>query len=305
MTLPSEAKATSNQDPKRRHPVGPRAVIFSLTVVALFVSNVRAAEPLIVPLWPGDAPGSAGRSSEGVVRVTDSGDHVLRNVHRPTIAVFLPDRGQATGAGVIIVPGGRGELWLDHEGFNPARWLRDHGVAAFVLRHRRAGDDGSGYTIAEHELPDLQRALRLIRFRAAEWQLNPAQVGVMGFSTGGELAARASMDYDAGNPDASDPVARLGSKPAFQALLYPVNAENIQPTADSPPSFIAWGYSEWPEITAGLNDIFPRFQAVGVPVELHVYADAGHGFGYRPDNDKPVGQWIVQFRDWLAGVNSP
>lgn len=282
-----------------------RTLVLSLIVLGLWPENVRAAEPVVIPLWPGEAPGSTGKSSDGIIRVTESGDHVVRNIHRPTITVFLPDRDQATGAAVIIIPGGRGELWLDHEGFNPARWLREHGIAAFVLQHRRAGDDGSGYTLLEHELTDLRRALRLVRHRAAGWNFDPSRVGVMGFSTGGEVAARASMDYDAGIPTAADPIERLSSKPAFQALLYPVNANVIQPTAESPPAFIAWGYHERLEITAGLNDIFPRFQAVGVPLELHVYADGGHGFGFRPNNTKPVSQWLAQFRAWLMNQESP
>ena len=123
---------------------------------------------------------------------------------------------------MVIAPGGsRVELWVDHEGYAVAQWLSEHGVAAFVLKYRLAREPGSTYTVEGNSLPDMQRAIRLVRSRAAEWGVDPARVGVMGFSAGGDVAARAATQFDAGNSAAADLVDRQSSRPAFQALIYP------------------------------------------------------------------------------------
>ena len=123
---------------------------------------------------------------------------------------------------MIIAPGGgHSEIWIDHEGFRVAEVLSQHGVAAFVLRYRLAREKGSQYTVEGTELGDIQRALRVVRSRSSDWGVDPEHIGVMGFSAGGELAAKASTRDDTGRPDATDPIDRLSSKPDFQALIYP------------------------------------------------------------------------------------
>jgi acetyl esterase/lipase len=120
-------------------------------------------------------------------------------VQQPSITPYLPEPDKATGAAVIIAPGGgHSEIWIDHEGYNVAEWLRDHGVAAFVLKYRLAREKNSTFTVEGTELGDMQRAIRMVRSRSKEWGIDPNRVGVMGFSAGGELAALASTRYDEG-----------------------------------------------------------------------------------------------------------
>lgn len=189
---------------------------------------------------------------------------------------------------------------MDHEGYNAARKLNEHGIAAFVLKYRLARETNSTYTIDGHAFADTQRAIRLVRSRAQEWNVNPSRVGVLGFSAGGELAALAGMRFNQGVEGAVDPVDRFGSKPDFQALIYPGNSRRIEPTKDSPPVFLACGFNDRPDISEGLASVYLKFKKANVPAELHIYSGAGHGFGLRETNTKPADKWIVRFEEWLA-----
>jgi len=274
-----------------------------ILLVALgWSSMARAAdEAMVVPLWPGDAPGSEGQSAPEKVRLTPEGEHVVSSVHHPSLTVCLPPAGQATGAGLVILPGGaHRELWMDHEGYNVAHWMAAHGIAGFIVKYRLAREEGSPYKVAVHELADAQRAIRLVRSRAMEWGVDPARVGLIGFSAGGELAALASMhsgDPLGPNPDAID---RRDARPAFQVLVYPGSPENILPSRDSPPAFLVCGAEDRPDISDGLARAYLLFKRVGVPVELHIYSGAGHGFGLREKNHFPAGAWPERLREWLA-----
>ena len=139
---------------------------------------------------------------------------------------------------MLVIPGGGHRLLcVDHEGVNVARWLADRGITAFMLKHRLARETGSTYTIEGEALADTQRALRLIRTRAAEWNVDPARLGAIGFSAGGELVALSAMRPGDGKTDAADPIDRANARPAFQALIYPGRSGDIQPAKDSPPLF--------------------------------------------------------------------
>ncbi len=255
----------------------------------------------MLSLWPGDAPGSEGKTAPEKMRLSPEGEHIWSGIHHPSLTVYLPAKDRATGAAVVICPGGgHRELWMDHEGYNVARWLAEHGIAGIILKYRLAQEEGSTYQVAVHSLADAQRAVRFVRSHAAEWGVDPARVGVMGFSAGGELAALASMHWLDGVATASDPVERQGSKPAFQALLYPGNPDSIVPSPDSPPAFLAGGYDDRPEMSEGLARIYGRFRQAGVPTELHIYTGAGHGFGLRASNHFPAGAWPERLREWLA-----
>lgn len=279
-----------------------RALLVSSWLAIGAVDVAAAADHPVVPVWPGVPPGSEGQSGGETVRVTDEGDHVVSNVHRPTITVYLPPKAEATGAAVLVIPGGgHRELWMDHEGYAVAQWLSDHGVATFILKYRLASQEGSTYTVEGEALADVHRALRLVRSRAAEWSVDPDRLGVMGFSAGGELAARASMVFDAGDPGAADPVERQGNRPAFQALIYPGRSHVIAPTSDSPPAFLSWGTGDRPDISEGMAGVYLLFKRAGVPVEMHVYSDAGHGYGVRAIDHSPSEQWLVRFHEWLGG----
>jgi acetyl esterase/lipase len=194
----------------------------SLLSILLAAATAPASPPAAeILLWPGGAPGSEGQTAPEQVTVTD-GVRRISVVHKPSIAVYLPAKEAATGAAVVVLPGGgHHHLAIDNEGHAVARWLSEHGVAAFVLKYRLARADGSTYKVEVHEMDDTRRALRLVRSRARQWNLDPARVGMMGFSAGGELVARASAAFDPGKRDARDPIERESSKPAFQILMYP------------------------------------------------------------------------------------
>lgn len=188
---------------------------------------------------------------------------------------------------------------MDHEGYRVAKWLSDHGVAAFVLKYRLAREPGSTYTVEGTALSDIKRALRLVRSRASEWGVDPERIGVMGFSAGGELAALASTRYDAGTANATDPVDRESSEPAFQALLYPAIPHDMNLSKETPPAFLACGENDRQDIAQGLPELYLALKRAGVSAELHVYAGVEHGFGVRESNGPAVSGWTQLFLEWL------
>ncbi|GAA5129749.1 alpha/beta hydrolase [Luteolibacter yonseiensis] len=270
------------------------------TLLFLCLASLACAAPETILLWPDGAPGSEGKTTPEVVEVSKNGEETVTNIHKPSITVYLPQKGKANGAAVIVAPGGGHKLLCTtHEGGNVAEWLAAHGTAAFVLKYRLASEPGSTYTVDEHAVGDMHRAIRLVRSRATEWNINAAAVGVMGFSAGGEVCAISSMHFDAGKEDAADPLDHFSDKPDFQALIYPGRSFRIVPTKESPPAFLAASSNDRPDISEGLTKVYLDFKKAGVPVALHLYADGGHGFGYRAKNTGPVSHWIERFDEWL------
>ena len=273
--------------------------LFALVLLPAII--VAADEPKEIPLWPNGAPGSEGKTDKEIVQRGASGERSVYSIHNPGITPYLPPKDKTTGAAVIVIPGGGHRvLAIDHEGYNVAQWLSERGIAAFVLKYRLARETNSTYQVEVHALADTQRAIRLVRSRAQEWGIDPARVGVMGFSAGGELAAFASMRFDNGVEGAADPLDRQNSRPAFQALIYPGSSRKIEPTKDSPPAFLACAYNDRPDIAEGLAEVYLRFKRAGVPAELHIYGSGGHGFGVRASNRKPVATWLARFEEWLG-----
>lgn len=273
-----------------------------LLLAALF-ATAAAAElpkdlPPAVPLWPAGAPGSEARAAEPE---KIEGSNVC-NVHNPTLTPYIPAADQATGTAVIICPGGgHRKLCLGHEGYALAEWFRDRGIAAFVLKYRLARDEGSSYTIQDHAMADTRRAIRLIRSRAAEWHVRSDRLGILGFSAGGELAAFAAMTNDTGKKDAADPIEQQSSRPDFQALIYPGTSALFEAEKGMPPLFIAAGYGDRPDIAEGMATLYLKYKAAGVKAELHMYANAGHGFGYKPDaKPSAAARWPERFTEWLT-----
>jgi endo-1,4-beta-xylanase len=305
-----------------REQIAPRfrtaSSLFGLLLSATIAAH--AAHPgREILLWPDGAPGSAGKTGDEQVRVVN-GERVLSNIHKPSLTPYLPLAGQASGCAVIVAPGGgHRELWSDHEGHNVARWLSERGIAAFVLKYRLARETNSTYTVDDHALADMQRALRLVRSRASEWGIATNRIGVMGFSAGGEVAFLASQRFDGGGPltpslspsegervaegrvrGNNDPIDQQSSRPAFQALIYPGRLQRIEPATNSPPVFLVCGYNDRPDISEGLASVYLKFKQLKVPAELHIYAGSGHGFGLRPNDSKPAAKWIERFEEWLA-----
>jgi len=271
----------------------------------LFGVSVAAEQLPEVILWPKGAPGSEAKTNDLVVIASKSGERSVYQVHKPSITPFLPaEKAGAAATAVIVIPGGGHRvLAYDHEGDFVAKALAEHGIAAFVLKYRLARETNSTYTIMDHAVPDTQRAIRTIRAHAKEWHVDPDHLGVMGFSAGGELANLSSLHFDEGNASAPESIDRQSSKPNFQALIYPGQSGQIQPTSNSPPAFLACGFKDRPDISEGLADVYLRFKKVNVPCELHIYSGAGHGFGYRPGRNEPSNAWLTRFEEWLANSN--
>ena len=197
-----------------------KSQVAGLCALALFAVASFAAEPIL--LWPNGAPGSEGKTSPETMRINPPDEQVISNLNFPSITPFLPNPDKATGAAVIVIPGGgHREIWVTHEGYREARFFADHGIAAFVLKYRLSAAPGSTYTLMGDSLPDVQRAIRLVRSRTAEWHIAPDRIGVMGFSAGGELAFLAGTQFDAGSANAPDAIDRESSRPAFMGLIYP------------------------------------------------------------------------------------
>jgi endo-1,4-beta-xylanase len=281
----------------------------SLTILATLLTLPTvwgAEEPPVMSLWSKGAPGFEEKKNIAEIhdRVNkDTGEFRTTNVHNPYVTVFLPPKDKATGAAVVVVPGGgHRELWVKHEGENVARWLADKGIAAVVLRHRLARETNSPYKIDVHALQDGQRALRLVRSKAKEWNVDPNRVGMMGFSAGGEVVAMVCRKAEKGNDKATDPIDRESAIPSFQALVYsgPLGIRGETITRENcPPLWILVGNDD-----GAVNWLVPHYQAAkkaGVSAELHIFAKTGHGFGFRPykATGKPVESWPQLFVGFL------
>jgi acetyl esterase/lipase len=238
---------------------------------------------------------------------------------RPRLTPYLPNAAAPTAA-VIVCPGGGYRMLAPHEGEPVARWLNGLGIAAFVLEYRIAPE--------RHPAPlhDAQRAIRLVRHHAAEWNVAPDRIGILGFSAGGHLAATAGTRYDAGDPRADDPVDRVSCRPDLMILCYPVitfvseresasmsnligadapgdlrrslSAE-LQVTPETPPAFL-WHTAE--DASVPVDDSLRFASALhraGIPFALHVFPHGRHGLGLASD-DPTVGQWTTLCARWLA-----
>jgi acetyl esterase/lipase len=275
-----------------------RNLLFSSLLVST-AALAAANAPEEIPLWANGAPGSEGKTAPEAVTTTD-GVHRVSSIHNPSIAVHLPSMESATGAAVIILPGGGHRyLSIDNEGHAVAKWLGEHGVAGFVLKYRLAREAGSTYRVDVHALQDAQRALRLVRRRAREWNVDPERIGIMGFSAGGELAILAAARFDPGKADASDPVERESSRPAFQALIYPGSLKaDLELPKDAPPAFLCTAFDDRGPSGVAVN-LFQKLRDAGVNAEIHIYSKGGHGFGMR-DRPLPITSWPVRLHEWMG-----
>lgn len=282
----------------------PRCVPFAAFILMQIYAAGAQQLPAIL-LWPGGAPGAKPDGGEETVRINEStGDHVISNVHKPSIIPYVPSTDTATGIAVVIAPGGaHRELWIDHEGYNVAQRLSESGIAAFILKYRLARDGNWTYTVEGHSVRDMLRAIRLVRSRASKWSVDPNKIGVMGFSAGGQVAALADVHAGSGRSDANDPIEAFSSKPNFQALIYPAWTNQIAVSTRSSPAFILGGYQDMESISTGMAGLYLKFKEVNVPAELHIYASARHGFGIRQDEAGPSSKWPAALIAWLYDIN--
>jgi endo-1,4-beta-xylanase len=270
------------------------------------LSEQSPASPPVVPLWPAGAPGFEARKDEKEnVKKKGDAETSVTNVHYPTVTVYLPAKDKASGAGIVVCPGGgHNNLAIEHEGHNIGKWLANNGIAGFVLKYRLAREKGSPYRIEEHAVQDARRAIRLVRHKATEWNVGRNQIGIMGFSAGGDLVLYSSTKYDMGKADAADPIERESSRPDFQVSVYPAIPTKLDLAKDNPPAFLACGNQDRPNISEGLATLYLNMKKAGINTELHIYAGVGHGFGLR-DNMKParLAGWTVRLKEWMTDLN--
>src|SRR5476651_363878 len=195
-------------------------LLTGLFTLILITASAQDATRKPILLWTNGAPGSEGKTTAERVSKNARGEISISNVNFPSITPYFPAKGKANGLAVIVAPGGGAkELKMDYEGSNFAEWLADHGITAFLLKYRLAKETNSTYTVDDHALKDMQRAIRLVRSRAKEWGIDTARIGAMGFSAGGELAGLAAMKYDSGDKNAADAIEKQSSHPDLQLLI--------------------------------------------------------------------------------------
>jgi acetyl esterase/lipase len=274
-------------------------------------TTLFVTQPSYVELWPGGAPGSEGKTApertydRHEAATADTPDvtfPVVTDINRPSIMPFLPAPGKATGAAVIILPGG-GHMFLsiNHEGYDVAKIMADHGIAAFVLKYRLARAPGSTYQVHVEGLMDTQRAIRIVRSDAEKWGIDPNRVGLIGFSAGGELALMAATEFNNPVPGSHTMADSLSCRPDFVALMYPGglnNPDKVVIPKDMPPEFLCCTYTDRPTISRNLAAFYIRLKEAAIPAELHIYNSGGHGWGVRPTG-KPVASWPDRFVDWM------
>ncbi|HXD77979.1 MAG TPA: alpha/beta hydrolase [Puia sp.] len=251
-----------------------------------------------IPLWPNGAPGFEKLKDQP----EQAKDYWVKNIHNPSITVYLPPEDKATGAAVVIFPGGGHRLLVfNAEGRDPARFLNSIGVAAFIVKYRLFREDSTIYSFERTTRDDAYRAMRLVRSRAAEWHLDTGRIGTLGFSAGGEVAALLAYSPGQGDPAAADPVDRLNAKPDFQLLVYPgpLGIPAVVP-ADAPPAFLLVANND-PGASPVIVDLLEKYRAAGAPVEAHILSGGNHGFnmGYRSELNS-VRHWPQLMADWLA-----
>ncbi len=274
-----------------------------LTAVFLaYLTSALAQSTNSFPLWPNGAPGALGKKPEDI----------------PTLTPFFPEAGKATGAALVICPGGGYAHLAPYEGADYARFFAQYGVTCFVLKYRLATD---GYHYPEIFL-DAARAMRTVRARATEWNVDPKRIGIVGSSAGGHLASTVLTHYDAGKPDDSDPIERVSSRPDLGILCYAVISfgdfahtgseknligehpapelarelsNELHVTKETPVCFI-WSTYEDKVVKVENSLLFAEaLRKAGVPFDLHVYQKGPHGLGLGTK------EWIpAKFHPWTA-----
>ena len=270
----------------------------ALLLAALPLTAQAQDAPKVIPLWEKGAPGFEDRRDEP----EQAASYWVKNVHNPSLTVFLPPKDKATGAAVIVCPGGGfKELGFNGEGVAPAQFLTNLGIAAFALKYRLPRETNSPYSLPKHAREDGQRAMRLVRSHAKEWGIDPNRIGIMGFSAGGEVASLVAYSPGDGDAKATDPIDQLSASPSFQIMIYPgpLGIPEVIPT-NAPPSFwLAANDDRQPART--IAEMLPKYRAAKVPIEVHLFAKGGHAFNMGNRSKLvTVKGWTNRLADWLA-----
>jgi acetyl esterase/lipase len=270
----------------------------SLLFVTMSFAAMAQNKPTVIPLWPNGAPGFENRRNEP----EQAKDYWVKNIHNPSLTVFTPAAGKANGAAVVICPGGGHRLLVyTAEGIEPAKYLNDLGVTVFVLKYRLGRDTLSPYKIDVHAKQDGYRAMRLVRSKAAEYGLDTNRIGLMGFSAGGEVVDMVAFGDSKGDAGATDPVDRQSARPRYIIQIYPgpLYIPDVVP-ADAPPAFLLAANDD-PCCAVPVVSLLQKYREARVPVEVHLYAQGGHGFNMGNRSKlKSISTWPQQMADWLA-----
>jgi acetyl esterase/lipase len=287
---------------------------------ALLVAGSVNAQDLVIDLWPDGPPSENGLSGPEV----DEGNNRVSNISVPKLYVYLAEKEVNTGAAVILCPGGgyRREA-MSHEGYEVGEWLKHKGITGIVLKYRLPN--------GHHEIPlqDANRAVRMVRYHAGEWGVDPAKVGIGGASAGGHLASTAGTLFDEGDPAAGDPVERFSSRPGFLLLLYPIiyleegkvsphmerlffggesswdivrrYSSELNVSERTPPTFMVHANNDPTVSTAHTLAFYGALKSHGIPAEVHIFQEGGHGFGITPQG-LPSDHWPDLFYNWLKSA---
>ena len=272
----------------------PARIMALLATSFLAVDSADAQQ--VIPLWPAGAPGFEARRDEP----EQHKDWWYKNIHNPSLTVFLPAAGKANGTAVIVAAGGgHSQLVFNPEGVEPAQYLASLGITAFALKYRLFREPGSKYTF-DNTAEDIRRAMRLVRSRAAEWGVKPDRIGVMGWSAGGEVAALVAYPPVPGDPAAKDPIERVSARPDFQILIYPGPAGIPgKIPRDAPPAFLL-GAADDEYVADVLFDLTRKYHDAGAPIETHIYAQGKHAFNMGQRSEYvSIRNWPQRLAEWL------
>ena len=291
-------------------------------MLALFCAACMAVEaetPLVVEIWPGEAPEETGQIGPERTRMSPKLDHkqvevteqtrLITDVTKPTLTIYRPAKEEDTGTAVLICPGGGyWDLYWQLEGEEVAAWLNSIGVTGIILKYRvpRRPDEPKGEP-ARRPLQDAQRAVSLMRSKAGEWKLHPQRIGIVGFSAGGHLAIATATGFEKRTYEPRDDVDNISCRPDFAIAVYPGYlkpkdkdelAPGLHVPPGTPPIFLAHGGADIISPPEHSVLMYLALRRAGIPAELHIYASAAHDFGVRP-SEHPCSTWTKACAAWL------
>ncbi len=288
-----------------------KQILAFMLMQVMILSACISQQPIEMDLWPNGAP-----ENNGLAVNSNGEDYSIAKLY-----VYRPDQQKNTKAAVVICPGGGyGGIAMDHEGHDYAKWLANNGITGVILKYRLPNK--------KHFIPlkDTQRAIRTVRNKAKEWNIDPTKIGISGFSAGGHLASTAGTHFDAGNLSASEPLERLSSRPDFMILFYPVitmkeefthlgsrhnligdeyNAELVklysneeQVTGQTPPTFLITSDDDKAVVPRNSVEFYSSLKRNNIPAVLYIIPDGGHGWGTNPSKSQYL-EWSVPLKAWL------
>lgn len=271
---------------------------YKIFMLALFISADIAAQDssLVIPLWENGAPGFENKKNEKEL----AKDWWVKNIHNPSVTVYFPEKGKANGTAVIVCPGGgHRELVFNPEGKEAADYFKTIGVTTIVLKYRLFREEGSIYK-PENTKQDVFRAMRLIKSKAKELNIDTARLGIMGFSAGGEVSGWLSYHFTDENFASNDAIDKISAKPNFQILIYPgplAVPDSVQKNA--PPTFLLAANDD-PCCSEPVVRLLQLHRKANVPVEVHLYAQGSHAFNMGNRSKlATLKTWPQRMADWL------